>query len=131
MHAPIIVQAVEKHLQKVIFKVLFDILTSWGWEVSECWLHGEPVIDVICMVYVKDRTSISLLKIRFFIVRCRYYMHIPNSFALFIAERKYWKAGRRHRIWGGGDAMLYIAAECKDCFMSVLYQNEKMEFCAS
>jgi pre-mRNA cleavage complex 2 protein Pcf11 len=28
MHAPIIVQAVEKHLQKVIFKVLFDILTS-------------------------------------------------------------------------------------------------------
>jgi pre-mRNA cleavage complex 2 protein Pcf11 len=28
MHAPIIVQAVEKHLQKVIFKVLFDIVTS-------------------------------------------------------------------------------------------------------
>jgi hypothetical protein len=36
MHAPIIVQAVEKHLQKVIFKVLLDIVTSWGKEVSEC-----------------------------------------------------------------------------------------------
>jgi hypothetical protein len=31
---------VEKHLQKVIFKVLFDIVTSWGLETSKCksWL---------------------------------------------------------------------------------------------
>jgi hypothetical protein len=31
---------VEKHLQKVIFKVLFDIVTSGGLETSECksWL---------------------------------------------------------------------------------------------
>jgi pre-mRNA cleavage complex 2 protein Pcf11 len=36
MHAPIIVEAVEKHLQKVIFKVLFDIVTSGGLETSEC-----------------------------------------------------------------------------------------------
>lgn len=28
MHAPIIVQAVEKHLQKVIFKVLFEFVAS-------------------------------------------------------------------------------------------------------
>jgi len=28
MHAPIIVQAVEKHLQKVIFKVLFELVAS-------------------------------------------------------------------------------------------------------
>jgi hypothetical protein len=27
---------VEKHLQKVIFKVLFDIGSSWDLEVSEC-----------------------------------------------------------------------------------------------
>jgi hypothetical protein len=38
MHAPVIVQAVEKHLHKVIFKVLFEFVASWGLGTSKCKL---------------------------------------------------------------------------------------------
>jgi hypothetical protein len=130
MHAPIIVQAVEKHLQKVIFKVLFDIVTSWGLEVLEnydskrMWamenlISALELVDIVWLCYYCRQSGVCyrlktgcLVKIymntetrAFHISVCVYpELHIHGSFVLFIIERNSvcLKLLRAHWIFFGG-----------------------------
>ena len=58
MHAPIIVQTVERHLQQVIFMVLFDFVASWGLETSKC----KPYLVIGVCFHNAPKTQIQAYK---------------------------------------------------------------------
>lgn len=78
MHAPIIVQAVEKHLQKVIFKVLFEFVASWGLGTSKCklWLVKEFICTKENLIPALE-SSLLLL-------------YAPDYLAAFEVEHSLW-----------------------------------------